>query len=126
MDARAQAILAWGNIPPPADYASDKSWGAYGYADCLVKLQRETRLPVFDDTVDTVAQGIVLGLGEDQHDSYRRAGELVARILAGAKPATLPVDMTTRPEFFINARIARELGLALPQSLLVRANRVIE
>jgi putative ABC transport system substrate-binding protein len=125
MHARAQAILPWGSIATPDNY-SGKPWVVEGYAECLVKLQRETRLPVLDDAVDSVPQGTVLGLGEDQRDAYRRAADLVASILAGAKPATLPVDMTMRLELFVNARSARELGLTLPQSILVRANRVIE
>jgi putative ABC transport system substrate-binding protein len=59
-------------------------------------------------------------------DAYRRAASYVDKIVRGARPGELPVEQPTRFELVLNLRTARSLGLALPQSLLVRADRLIE
>ena len=62
----------------------------------------------------------------DNPETYRRAASFVDRILEGANPATLPVERPTRFELTINLATARTLGLTIPQSLLVRADHVVE
>ena len=59
-------------------------------------------------------------------DDVRRAADLLARVLAGEKPQELAVDQAARFELAINLKTARSIGLKIPQSLLVRADRVIE
>jgi putative ABC transport system substrate-binding protein len=126
VEARADAILPWGSIDAPVDYRSTKPWGAQMYGECLARVQRESRVPVLDDSLDTVKQGVALALGEDQNDSYRRAADLISRILTGAKAATVPVDMQMHVRLHVNARSMRELGVPLDPSLRMRADSVIE
>lgn len=123
-EARADAVLPVGNIGPPMNDTSAKSW-VQGYGDCLYELQTKSRLPVFDDSADTVAQGVMAAVGEDSNESFRRAADVAVRILKGARPTEVPVDMQMRVQLIINARSAAQLGVTLPQSVLTRADRVI-
>lgn len=70
--------------------------------------------------------GAMLSYGPDFAAIYRRAAELVAKILGGASPGELPMEQPTRFEFVVNLKIARVLGLTIPQSVLLRADEVIQ
>jgi putative tryptophan/tyrosine transport system substrate-binding protein len=70
--------------------------------------------------------GGLLSYGVDPADTYRRAATYVDRILRGAKPAELPVQFTTKFETAVNLKTAKALGLAVPPSILLRADEVIE
>ncbi len=67
-----------------------------------------------------------MSYGPSYADLFRRAAELVDKILRGAKPGEIPVEQPTKFEFVINLTTAKALGLTIPASLLVRADEVIE
>jgi putative ABC transport system substrate-binding protein len=70
--------------------------------------------------------GGLLSYGPDRVDNFRRAASYVDRILRGAKPAELPVQLPTKYEMAVNLKTAKALGLTVPQSILLRADEVIE
>ena len=70
--------------------------------------------------------GGLLSYGPDVVDNFRRAASYVDRILGGAKPAELPVQLPTKFEMALNLKTAKALGLTIPQSFLLRADEVIE
>jgi putative ABC transport system substrate-binding protein len=70
--------------------------------------------------------GGLLSYGADPVDIYRRAASYVDRILRGAKPGDLSVQFPTKYEMAVNLKTAKALGLAVPPSILVRADEVIE
>jgi putative ABC transport system substrate-binding protein len=70
--------------------------------------------------------GGLLAYGPDQVDNWRRAASYVDRILRGEKPGDLPVQFPTKFEMIVNRKTAKALGLAIPPSILLRADEVIE
>ena len=70
--------------------------------------------------------GGLLSYGPDRVDPFRRAASYVDRILRGEKPGDLPVQFPTKFEMVVNLKTAKALGLAVPQSILLRADEVVE
>src|SRR5215471_3342070 len=75
---------------------------------------------------DFARDGGLLSYGNDVTDNFRRAASYVDRILRGAKPAELPVQLPTKFEMIVNRKTAKALGIEIPQTLLAIADEVIE
>ena len=92
----------------------------------LTELALRHRLPGMFNNALWAEAGGMMSYGVDFPAAYRRAAEMVAAVLKGAKPADLPVEQSSVIEMVVNMRTAQALGVTLPQSILVRANRTIE
>jgi putative ABC transport system substrate-binding protein len=98
----------------------------YQYRIRLVRLAANTRLPAMWGLRDQAEAGGLLAYATDLHDLARRAATYVDKILKGTKPADLPVEQPTKFELVINLKTAKALGLTISQSLLVRADEIIQ
>jgi putative ABC transport system substrate-binding protein len=96
------------------------------HRDSIISLAAQHRLPAIYPYGYFPASGGLMSYGVSLSDQYRRAASYVDRILNGAKPADLPVQQPTKFELVINLKTAKALGLKIPQSVIVRADRVIE
>jgi putative ABC transport system substrate-binding protein len=96
------------------------------HRDLIIRLAARHRLPaIYSDRLFVVAGGLMC-YGTDRADQFRQAASYVDRILRGAKPADLPVQVPTRYETVVNLLTAKALGLTVPPALLVAADEVIE
>ena len=92
----------------------------------VASLALRNKLPLASTNIEIVEAGGLLSYGASIADSYRRAAAYVDKIIKGAKPADLPVEQSSKFEMVVNRKTARTLGLAIPNELLLRADKVIE
>lgn len=125
----------------PYDYAAAFGEASRGHAQALLalgsanfvparplitKLAQEHRLPsMFHHSVWAEAGGLV-SYGPNFSEVFRRGAEQIARLFRGANPAELPIEQPTKFELVVNLKTARAIGVPIPQSILLRADKVIE
>jgi len=110
----AQALLVFNDILTMA------------YRSRIFALAASSRLPAMYGFRDFPDAGGLMSYGPSTVPLFRRAASIVDKILKGAKPAELPVEQPTTFELVINVKVAKELGLTVPPSLLARADELIE
>ncbi len=92
----------------------------------LVERSLEAKLALLSGREETTEAGGLLSYSFSRNENFRRAASLVDRILRGAKPADLPVEQPDRFQIVVNLKTAKTIGVAVSQTMLLRANRVIE
>jgi putative ABC transport system substrate-binding protein len=92
----------------------------------IVKLAQHHGIPVISGFRTLTEAGGLMSYSTPTSESYRQVGVYIGKILSGARPADLPVIGPTTYELIINLKTAKELGLTIPPSIMVRANEVIE
>ena len=98
----------------------------FSNAEAITGFARKTRIPALYGAAEFAQAGGLMSYGPSYQDMFRRGANYVDRILKGAKPAELPVEQPTRFEFVWNDIAAKGIGVAPSQSVLLRADRVIE
>jgi putative tryptophan/tyrosine transport system substrate-binding protein len=124
-DQLDQAFTTLKSAPPQAISVFADGFAVANRRSILDFAMRE-QVPVISGWPIFATSGALCTYGPRLSDSYRRLAHYVDRILKGAKPADLPIERPTTFEFVLNLKTARSLNLALPSSLLVRADTVIE
>jgi len=135
IDVRAHIIVDADELP--ATFAAIKREGSqavfvqagpltYEHRKTIVAMAAQERLPDLYETRDYVEIGGLVSYGPDLEERYRRAAWYVDKLLKGANPAGLPIEQPTKFELIINLKTAKALGLTIPQSLLLRADEVIQ
>ena len=125
MSLRRREFIALGREPGGGLVViSDAFTGAH-YASIISAAARNNVPAVYSDS-DFARDGGLLSYGADRVDPFRRTASYVDRILRGDKPGDLPVQFPTKFEMVVNRKTATALGLAIPPSILLRADEVIE
>ncbi|MGL6111526.1 MAG: ABC transporter substrate binding protein, partial [Rubrivivax sp.] len=91
----------------------------------IIELAANARLPAIYQWPEAARDGGLIGYGPSLTAMFRLLAGYASRLLAGARPADLPIEQPTRFELVINLKTAKALGIAIPQSLLLRADEVI-
>lgn len=92
----------------------------------VVSLATRARLPLAYGWKSLAKEGVLISYATEASDLFRRAAGYVDKILKGASPATLPVEQPTKFQLVINLRVAKSLGLTIPESVIMQADEVIK
>jgi putative ABC transport system substrate-binding protein len=134
LDVSTSEIRRAEEITPSFEALKGRADALYVCADPFITSNRVrinilalgARLPTMHGFREYVEAGGLMSYGANPPDLFRRAGDLVDKILRGAKPADIPVEQPTKFDLVINLTTAKALGLTVPPTLLARANEVIE
>jgi putative ABC transport system substrate-binding protein len=119
------AVIALGREPGGGLVAMPDQW-ILGHRASIISAAARNNAPAVYYRPEFARDGGLLSYGADLVDPYRQAATYVDRILRGAKPGDLSVQFPTKIEMVVNLKTAKALGLAVPPSILLRANEVIE
>jgi putative ABC transport system substrate-binding protein len=119
------AITALGREPGRGLVINPDAWMIVHRAPIILAAARNN-VPAVYAASFAVREGGLLSYGPDQVDTFRRAATYVDRILRGEKPGDLPVQFPTKYEMVVNLKTAKALGLTVPQSILLRADEIVE
>jgi putative ABC transport system substrate-binding protein len=100
--------------------------GTIAYSDRIAVFSQSHRIPAISGWGEFAERGNVMSYGPEIRTMYRRLAIYVDKILKGAKPAELPIELPTRIDLVLNLRAAKAIGLTVPQAILLRADRVIQ
>jgi putative tryptophan/tyrosine transport system substrate-binding protein len=122
------------DIAPAFDALKAQADALYVVSDALITanltrvitLALGARLPTISTIREYVQAGAFMSYGPSYVDQFRRAADLVDKVLRGTKPGDIPVEQPTRFDLAINLTTAKVLGLTIPESFLTRADEVIE
>jgi putative ABC transport system substrate-binding protein len=122
------------DIPPAFEALRGRADALYVVIDPLILTNRiriitlalSARLPTIYPIRDFVESGGLMSYGPNYSDAFRRAADFVDKILRGAKPGEIPVEQPTKFDLVINLTTAKALGLAMPDSFVLRADEAIE
>jgi len=120
------AIMALGREPGGGLVVVPDVFTIWHRALIILTAARNNVPAIYSVSVSFARDGGLLSYGVDPMDTFRRAASYVDRILRGEKPGDLPVQLPTRFEMVLNRNTAEALGLAVPPSILLRADEVIE
>lgn len=124
--AEIEKAFAQMELDPPDALLPCPTPVLYAHRDLLFENVLRLRIPLTSFIVANVPRGVLFAHAASLPDLYRRAAGYVDRILRGANPGDLPIELPTNFELVVNLGTAKALGLAVPQSVLLRADRVIE
>ena len=91
----------------------------------VLDFERRNRIPIFHSEGGLIDAGCIVAMGVNALDELRRGVEILARVLRGANPASTPIEMAERYDLEVNLGAARAIGLAIPESILIRASHVV-
>ena len=94
--------------------------------EAVVKVGKDAGIPVFAGDTDSVNRGAAAALGFNYYDVGVQTGEMVAKILKGAKPADIPVSLVTKLELYVNPGSAKSMGVTIPEDMIAKAKKVVK
>jgi putative ABC transport system substrate-binding protein len=94
--------------------------------DAVIGVAEDADIPLFTGDTDSVVRGAVASIGFDYYEHGKQAGRVVARILRGEDPGTIPVEFATGGQLFVNPGAAARMGITIPQAVIDRAHTVVQ